>query len=58
LSFQFASVKPSVLIVAISFFLYVVARLAGPTLVARQRQRAVRGVPAAAVQDLAELQDD
>ena len=41
LSFQFASVKPSVLIVAISFLLYVVARLAGPTLLARQRLRAV-----------------
>ena len=34
LSFQFATVKPSVLIVAISFLLYVVSRFAGPTLVA------------------------
>ena len=39
LSFQFASVKPSVLIVALSFCFYVVARLIGPTLVARRRQR-------------------
>jgi zinc/manganese transport system permease protein len=39
LSFQFASVKPSVLIVAISFLLYVVARLSGPTLVARRGRR-------------------
>jgi len=39
LSFQFPSVKPSVLIVALSFFFYVVARLVGPTLVARRRQR-------------------
>ena len=30
LSFQFATVKPSVFIVAISFVFYVVARLAGP----------------------------
>jgi zinc/manganese transport system permease protein len=58
LSFQFASVKPSVLIVAISFLLYVMARLAGPTLVARQRQRAVRAVPDAVAQGLAELQGD
>jgi len=39
LSFQFPSVKPSVLIVALSFFFYVVARLVGPTLVTRRRQR-------------------
>ena len=38
LSFQFPSVKPSVLIVALSFFFYVVARLVGPTLVARRRR--------------------
>ena len=37
LSFQFASVKPSVLIVAVSFTCYVVARLVGPTLTARRR---------------------
>jgi zinc/manganese transport system permease protein len=58
LSFQFASVKPSVLIVAISFLLYVAARLAGPTLVARQRLRVVRAVPDPGPQDLAELQGD
>jgi hypothetical protein len=39
LSFQFASVKPSVLIVAVSFSCYVVARLIGPTLASRQRAR-------------------
>jgi zinc/manganese transport system permease protein len=39
LSFQFASVKPSVLIVAISFAFYVVGRLIGPTLMARRRRR-------------------
>jgi zinc/manganese transport system permease protein len=37
LSFQFASVKPSVLIVAFSFGLYLVARVAGPPLTARRR---------------------
>jgi zinc/manganese transport system permease protein len=58
LSFQFASVKPSVLIVAISFFLYVVARVAGPTLVARRRQGAIRVLPDAVARGLAELQDD
>ena len=54
LSFQFASVKPSVLIVAISFLLYVVARVAGPTLVARHRERALRGVADGVAQGLAE----
>ena len=39
LSFQFASVKPSVLIVAISFVLYVVCRVVGPTIASRRRQR-------------------
>jgi zinc/manganese transport system permease protein len=39
LSFQFASVKPSVLIVAISFAFYVLARIAGPVLGARRRDR-------------------
>lgn len=58
LSFQFASVKPSVLIVAISFLLYIVARLSGPTLVARQRQRTVPAAPDRDPQDLAELQGD
>jgi zinc/manganese transport system permease protein len=37
LSFQFASVRPSVLIVALSFGFYVVARLVGPTLASRRR---------------------
>src|SRR3974390_2185217 len=41
LSFQFASVKPSVLIVAISFGFYVVARIIGPSLAARRRNRAM-----------------
>lgn len=58
LSFQFASVKPSVLIVAISFVFYVVSRLAGPSLVARQRRRAIPAVPNPGSQDLAELQND
>jgi zinc/manganese transport system permease protein len=48
LSFQFPTVKPSVLIVALSFAFYVVARLVGPAFAAAQRRR-----PAAA--DLAEL---
>ena len=39
LSFQFPTVKPSVLIVAISFAFYVVARLLGPALAARRRDR-------------------
>jgi zinc/manganese transport system permease protein len=39
LSFQFASVKPSVLIVAISFAFYVLARIVGPVLGARRRDR-------------------
>jgi zinc/manganese transport system permease protein len=43
LSFQFASVKPSVLIVAISFGIYVVSRLVGPSLMSRRRQRALPG---------------
>jgi zinc/manganese transport system permease protein len=38
LSFEFASVKPSVLIVAISFAFYVVGRVLGPTLAARRRR--------------------
>ncbi len=40
LSFQFASVKPSVLIVAISFAFYLVARVLGPALAAGRRNRA------------------
>jgi len=39
LSFQFASVKPSVFIVAISFGFYVVARLFGSAMRTRRRQR-------------------
>ena len=39
LSFQFPTVKPSVLIVAISFAFYVVARLAGPAIASRRRDR-------------------
>jgi zinc/manganese transport system permease protein len=54
LSFQFPTVKPSVLIVAISFGFYVVARLAGPTLVARRR-RHYDGDPDAPPAGLAEL---
>jgi hypothetical protein len=39
LSFQFPTVKPSVLIVAISFGFYVVARLVGPAVTSRRRDR-------------------
>ena len=39
LSFQFPTVKPSVLIVAISFGFYVVGRLIGPPITARRRDR-------------------
>jgi zinc/manganese transport system permease protein len=39
LSFQFPTVKPSVLIVAISFAFYVVARLVGPAIASRRRDR-------------------
>ena len=48
LSFQFPTVKPSVLIVALSFAFYVLARLAGPLLSGRRRMRT-------APPDLAEL---
>ena len=48
LSFQFPTVKPSVLIVAISFAFYVVARLVGPAIGSRRRDRL-------AALDLAEL---
>ena len=48
LSFQFPTVKPSVLIVAISFAFYVVARLIGPAIASRRRDRFT-------VPDLAEL---
>jgi zinc/manganese transport system permease protein len=56
LSFQFASVKPSVLIVAISFGIYAVSRLAGPSLMSRRRQRARPG--GGGVNDLAELRHE
>jgi zinc/manganese transport system permease protein len=39
LSFQFPTVKPSVLIVALSFGFYVVARLVGPALTSLRQQR-------------------
>jgi ABC-type Mn2+/Zn2+ transport system permease subunit len=39
LSFQFSTVKPSVFIVALSFSFYVVARVVGPTITARNRRR-------------------
>ena len=60
LSFQFDSVKPSVLIVAFSFGFYVVARLLGPTVQTRRRDRnsAAHFDPADEGQDLAELQRD
>jgi zinc/manganese transport system permease protein len=56
LSFQFASVKPSVLIVALSFFIYVIARLVGPTLATRRRQSAALVVPDRGTANLGELQ--
>jgi zinc/manganese transport system permease protein len=45
LSFQFASVKPSVLIVSISFGFYLIARLAGPGVAARRRAAFGRVAP-------------
>jgi zinc/manganese transport system permease protein len=50
LSFEFPTVKPSVLIVAVSFAFYVAARLAGPALGARRSARSLNPDP-----DLAEL---
>ena len=50
LSFQFSTIKPSVLIVALSVAFYVVARLVGPALASRRRNRALPADP-----DLAEL---
>ncbi len=41
LSFQFSTIKPSVLIVAVSIAFYLVARLAGPVLAARRRSRSL-----------------
>jgi zinc/manganese transport system permease protein len=55
LSFQFASVKPSVLIVALSFGIYAVSRLVGPSLVSRRRQRALLGRGDEGPDNLAEL---
>jgi zinc/manganese transport system permease protein len=51
LSFKFDTVKPSVLIVSISFAFYVVARLAGPGVAARRRHTE----EGAALADLAKL---
>jgi zinc/manganese transport system permease protein len=48
LSFQFPTVKPSVLIVALSFAFYLAARLVGPAVTSARRHRA-------AGPDLAEL---
>jgi zinc/manganese transport system permease protein len=42
LSFQFPTVKPSVLIVAVSFAFYVTARIVGPALRRRRRERRER----------------
>jgi zinc/manganese transport system permease protein len=56
LSFQFDTVKPSVLIVAISFVFYVVGRLAGPTLVAKRRDRLYKVEANDGSADLAELE--
>lgn len=43
LSFQFSTVKPSVLIVTISFGFYLVARIVGPVVTAARRNKAVVG---------------
>lgn len=53
LSFQFPTVRPSVPIVAVSFGVYLMARLTGPAVTARRRQLAT-----AANLDLAELARD
>ena len=45
LSFQFPTVKPSVLIVALSFAFYVVARLVGPAVTSRRRNRSAAPGP-------------
>jgi zinc/manganese transport system permease protein len=55
LSFQFPSVRPSVPIVAVSFAFYVLARLVGPVLTARRRDRVTAAQQAGDVADLAEL---
>jgi len=51
LSFQFTTVKPSVLIVAVSFAFYVGARVVGPALTRRRRRERQAGMT-----ELAELQ--
>jgi len=51
LSFQFSTVKPSVLIVAVSFAFYVGARVVGPALTRRRRRERRAGMT-----ELAELQ--
>ena len=56
LSFQFPTVKPSVLIVAVSFAFYVAARVVGPALGRRRRERRERREPRGRVTELAELQ--
>ena len=56
LSFQFTTVKPSVLIVAVSFAFYVVARVVGPALGRRRRGRGRSREPRGRVTELAELQ--
>ena len=43
LSFESSTVKPSVFVVAISFGIYVVARLVGPSVTAARRERGARG---------------
>jgi zinc/manganese transport system permease protein len=60
LSFQFASVKPSVFIVAISFGFYVVARLSGSAMRTRRHQSAQPGGHrfGGGSSHLAELQND
>jgi zinc/manganese transport system permease protein len=55
LSFQFPTVKPSVLIVALSFAFYVAARLAGPTVMSRRRARLAVAMAHGPHGDLAEL---
>jgi zinc/manganese transport system permease protein len=55
LSFQFDTVKPSVLIVALSFAFYVAARLVGPSVMARRRARLAVTIADGPLGDLAEL---
>jgi zinc/manganese transport system permease protein len=57
LSFQFDSVKPSVLIVALSFGIYLVARIIGPTVMTRSRRR-ISSPPRAGSENLAGLESD